>query len=188
MESLGFYLKKTNAAAAFLVLLALCGHAGTMCVSLWTGWYNLIIAKTCATVTVIALAIHVLISLSLFFFFHDGAALRYSRENRTVILQRLSAMAILILLHVHMTAYSHMAAGETLTTAKTLFYCTTELLFFASVMTHVAVSFSKGLVTLGLAASPESVRKADVGAYVVCAAVMIAASGGILSFFLGGAP
>ena len=66
MQTIGYKLKKINAAAAFLVILSLCGHAGTMCVSLWTGWYNFLIAKTCAYITVILLAFHVHIYAAVF--------------------------------------------------------------------------------------------------------------------------
>ena len=183
---MGFYLKKINAAAAFLVILSLLGHAGTMTFSLWTGWYNFMIAKTFAYVTAGALALHVLISLIIFFFFHDGASLKYKKENKTVIIQRATALLILILLHVHITAYSHMATGETLTVVQTIFYCISESLFFISVASHAAVSVSKGMITLGLISSPKTVRAVDIISYSLCAFIMLAATGGMLSFFIGG--
>lgn len=185
MGKIGVKLKKVNASMAFLVLLSLCGHAGTMCVSLWTGWYHFIIAKTCAYITVISLAFHVLISLIIFFFIHDGANLKYKKDNKSTLLQRISALAMIVLLHVHMNAYSHMATGEVLTTGKTLFFCLSELLFFAAVMTHVAVSFSKGLITLGIVSSAETIHKIDKAAYIICGLAMLATSGGMLSFFIG---
>lgn len=184
MGILGFKLKKANAVMALLALLSLCGHAGSMCFSLWTGWYNFLIAKAFAYITVISLAFHVLTSLTLFFFFHDGANLKYQKENKAAFLQRASALAMLVLLHAHVNAYSHMATGEVLTTGKTIFYCLSEFLFFASVMTHVAVSFSKALITLGLAGSAETIHKVDIVSYIVCALAMLAAAGGMLSFFL----
>ena len=96
--------------------------------------------KTFANVTAGALALHALTSLIMFFFFHDGASLKYKKENKIVIIQRVTALTILILLPVHITAYSHMAAGGTLTAARTVFYCVSESLFFACVMSHAAVS------------------------------------------------
>lgn len=185
MQTIGYKLKKINAAAAFLVILSLCGHAGTMCVSLWTGWYNFLIAKTCAYITVFLLAFHVLFVLILFFFVHDGANLKYKKENKATILQRASAIVMLVLLYVHTISYSGAATGEILTLGQTVFYCLTELLFFASVMTHVAVSFSKGLITLGLVSSAETIHKIDIAAYIICAVAMAAATGGMLHFYLG---
>lgn len=76
----------------------------------------------CLYVTAGTLAFHVLISLIIFFFFHKGASLKYKKENKTVIIQRVTAFAILILLHIHITAYSHMATGETLTIAQTVLW------------------------------------------------------------------
>lgn len=185
MRTFGYKLKKINAAMAFLVILSLCGHAGTMCFSLWTGWYNLLIAKTLAYITVTLLAFHVLCALILFFFVHDGANLKYPKKNMATILQRASAIIMLALLYVHTISYSGAATGETLTVGQTIFYCLTELLFFASVMTHIAVSFSKGLITLGLVSSAETVHKIDIAAYIICALVMLAATGGMLHFYIG---
>lgn len=184
MQTFGYKLKKMNAAMAFMVILSLLCHAGTMCFSLWTGWYNLLIAKTFAYITVISLAFHVLFSLILFFFVHDGANLKYTKENRSTFLQRTSALAMLILLHAHVNAYSHMATGEVLTTGQTIFYCLSELLFYASVMTHVAVSFSKGLITLGFVSSAETIHRIDIAAYIICAVGMVATTGGMLRFFI----
>ena len=59
-------------------------------------------------------------------------------------------------------------------------------MFFASVLTHVAVSVSKGFITLGLTASVKSISVIDMISYIICALTMIAVSGGMLSFFIGG--
>lgn len=179
-------LKRINAVLGLLIVLSLCGHAGTMIFSLWTGWYSFVICKLLAKTTVSLLVLHVFCSLCLFFFVHDGTELKYKKYNISTALQRISALAILVLLHVHMKAYSHMATGTVLNGCQTAFFCVTELLFFASVMTHIAVSISKAVISLGLTESADMVYIIDKISYVVCALVMLAASGGMLSFFLGG--
>ena len=179
-------LKKFNAVLGFLVLLSLCGHAGTMGVSLWTGWYSFFLCKTFAKITVSLLVLHALCSLCLFFFVHDGAELAYPKYNASTILQRVSALLVLVLLHIHMKAYAHMATGTALSAGQTAFFCVTELLFFASVLTHIAVSVSKGVITLGLTTSAKAVSVIDRITYIVCGLAMLAVSGGMLSFFMGG--
>ena len=114
-------LKKINAVLGLLIVLSLCGHAGTMGFSLWTGWYSFLLCKSLAKITISLLVLHVFCSLCLFFFVHDGAGLKYSKCNVSTILQRISALLILGLLHIHMKAYAHMATGTVLGTGQTAF-------------------------------------------------------------------
>lgn len=179
-------LKKINAVLGLLIVLSLCGHAGTMGFSLWTGWYSFLLCKSLAKITISLLVLHVFCSLCLFFFVHDGAGLKYSKCNVSTILQRISALLILGLLHIHMRAYAHMATKTVLGTGQTAFFCVTEIMFFASVLTHVAVSVSKGFITLGLTTSVKAISVIDMISYIICALTMIAVSGGMLSFFIGG--
>ena len=111
-----------------LIVLSLCGHAGTMGFSLWTGWYSFLLCKSLAKITISLLVLHVFCSLCLFFFVHDGAGLKYSKCNVSTILQRISALLILGLLHIHMKAYAHMATGTVLGTGQTAFLCVTEIM------------------------------------------------------------
>ena len=50
-----------------------------------------------------------------------------------------------------------------------------ELLFFATVITHVSVSLTKGLVTLGILESRETQKKLDRIIYVIGAVVYVVA-------------
>ena len=177
-------LKKFNAVVGLLIVLSLCGHAGTMGYSLWTGWYNYPVCKMLAKITVFLAATHVVVTLIEFFFFHDGSGFQYKKYNRATILQRVTAITMLVLLHVHIKAYAHVVTGAVLTTAQTAFFCMTELLFFASALTHAAVSVSKAVTTLGLASSPRTIAVIDRIGYVIGACAMLAVSGGMLSFFL----
>ena len=177
-------LKKFNAVIGLLIVLSLCGHAGTMGYSIWTGWYSYVICKMLARMTVSLVAVHVIVTLVEFFFFHDGSDFTYQKYNRSTILQRVSALAMLVLIHIHTKAYAHMATGAVLTTEQAIFFCVEEIVFFACVLTHVAVSVSKGVITLGLVSSSKAVSVIDKICYVVCACVMLAVTGGVLNFFL----
>ena len=177
-------LKKFNAAIGLLIVLSLCGHAGTMGYSLWTGWYSYVVCKMLARITVSLACIHVLVTLAEFFFFHDGSGFQYRNFNRSTIFQRISAIAMILLLHIHMKAYAHVVTGAVLTTGQKVFFCVEELLFFASVLTHAAISVSKGVITLGLVSSPGAIAVIDKICYVLGAWAMLAVTGGMLSFFL----
>lgn len=95
MEIFGSIIKKINAIAGLAATAALCCHGGSMCYSMLTGWYDFNIAKTSANIILIAAAVHAFLSITIFFFFHDGAALKYGKENISTVLQRISAVAIL---------------------------------------------------------------------------------------------
>lgn len=177
-------LKKLNAVVGLLIVLALCGHAGTMGYSLWTGWYHFAACKTLAKIAVYLAAVHVVVTCTEFFFCHDGSGFHYKNGNFSTILQRITAIAMLVLLHVHMKAYAHVVTGQVLATGQTVFFCITELLFFASVFTHAAVSVSKAIITLGLVSSPRTIAIIDRICYVIGACAMLSVSGGMLSFFL----
>lgn len=179
-------LKRINAVLGLLTILALLGHGGVMTVSLWTGWYHYILCKSLSRVTVILLFLHVVMTLGIFFFGHDGAVMGYPRLNRATRLQRDSAILILVLIHVHTRAYAHMATGAVLPGWKAVLFCVTEVLYFGAVLTHVAVSVSKAAVTLGLVSTERGLRAVDCTARVICALAMLAAAGGVISFFVGG--
>ena len=135
-------LKKCSAAAALLGILCLAGHMGTMCFSLFTGWYVLDLCKGLAHLTLYCIAVHALLSVCSIFFFHDGADNVYKKENRRWIFQRGTAILIVLLLHAHTRAYGHMATGEVLAWWEAFLYCCCEVLYIASVTVHAAVSFS----------------------------------------------
>lgn len=180
-------VKKINAVLALLTLAALIGHAGTMGVSLWTGWYDYALCKALARGTVTLMTAHALLSIAVFFFCHDGAQTQYGGANRGTIIQRGSAIALLVLIHIHTRAYAHMATGVPLSVGQTVFFSAAELLYFAAIWSHVAVSVSRAAVTLGIARSARAVGRIDRAAWVVCGISMLLLSGGMLAFFWGGA-
>ena len=179
-------LQKTNAIAALAVILFLAGHICVMTFSLWTGWYNYRICKMLPRMALTVLLVHILLSIIIFFFSHDGADTRYKRLNAATMVQRATAIAMMILIHLHMKAYAHVAAGITLSTGTTVFRIVTELLFFTSVLAHIAVSCEKACITLGLVRTEKSVRIIQTAAYLICTVLLLAAGCGAVSFYLKG--
>lgn len=106
-------LKKTNAVLGLMIIAAVICHAGTMTFSLITFWYDFAICKFFAHAAVTFMILHALMSICLFFFQHDGSDMRYSRQNMRTLLQRITAVVMIVLIHFHTSAYAHMATGET---------------------------------------------------------------------------
>ena len=179
-------LKKINAITALAVILSALAHIGVMTYSLWTGWYNYRICKMLPRTALTFLLIHILLSIVIFFFSHDGADVKYKRLNTGTTVQRITAIIMMIFIHFHTNAYAHVAAGKSLTAGMTIFRIITELIFFTSVLSHTAVSLGKAFITLGIASSERSVQNISRAAYVICAAVLLAAASGAVVFYVKG--
>ncbi len=107
-------LKKINAILGLTIIAALVCHVGTMTYSLITYWYDLTLCKFFAHAAVTLMILHILTSLCIFFFFHDGSSAHYLSMNKRTIIQRITAILMIVFVHFHIFAYSHMATGETL--------------------------------------------------------------------------
>ena len=110
-----------------------------MVCSLLTGWYDPALCKGFAHAAVLLLVLHVLTTLCIFFFKHDGAGARYARQNARTWVQRATALLILIFIHMHTTAYAHMATGETLTRGASIFHGITESIYLLAVCTQTPI-------------------------------------------------
>lgn len=178
-------LKKINAILGLSIIAALLCHAGTMTYSLLTSWYNLTLCKFFAHAAVGIMILHVLTSICIFFFLHDGSDARYSRQNIRTIMQRVTAILMIVFVHFHTSAYAHMATGQTLSQGQAICNCITECIYILSVFVHTAVSFSKAFVTLGWINSSKAAKRLDRIAYAVCGVAALAALFSVIRFFIG---
>lgn len=181
----GLELRRANAWVALVTVLALCYHSLTMGWSMWTGWYNRDVSVSSAWIIAGCVVVHVFLVLVLFFFFAEGGATTYKKDPTSILIQRISAIAIIILLHFHMKAYTSVAMGEKLDLLMFLFYVVTELAFFGFVMAHVAVSFAQGLMLVGWLKKPDLVKTVDTVCYWVCGVLFALYVGGMIHFYLG---
>ena len=155
-------LKKMNTICSWIIIGFLLGHLGTMSYSMLTGWYNFFVCKRLAHGTAIAVAIHVMLSLILVFFVHDGTDFsKYKKQNRRVILQRASGLIIVALLHLHIKAFGFIVSGTVLSAADKCFILITEFLFFGAIFVHLGVSFSRSLISMGMIRSDAVQKRAD---------------------------
>lgn len=168
------YLKKVNAICSWICTGLLLGHLGSMCYSMLTGWYDYSICKGLAHQTAAVATIHVVISLILVFFYHDGAEFsRYKKQNRRVILQRTSALLIIALLHLHTKAFGFIATGMVLSAANKCFILITEFLFFAAIFSHLGVAFSRSLISMGMIRSDAVQKRVDCLLWIFCGLLLV---------------
>lgn len=171
-------IKKINAILTLLTCLMLLDHVLFLSGWLGTGGTMFGINLSMARVLLTLAALHGLLSMSIVMFGHDGSSGAYASLNRRTIVQRFSGMAILVLLLVHMMPSQ---GGAEIYGMRAVFYA----LLFAAVFVHVAVSFSKALITLGLAGSEKTIRRIDGIVYVLCGVLFVLAVATLIIFVTG---
>lgn len=133
-----------------------------MTYSMLTGWYDYNVCKTLAHLTAGSVGIHVILVMIIFFFLHDGSDFsRYRKENVRVIVQRISGLAMVALLHSHVKNYSFIMSGDPFLAGDRVRVIILAILFFFAVFLHLTTSVSRALVTLGWIREMKSVRRTD---------------------------
>ena len=168
-------LKKINAVLGLLTIMLLIAHAVYYAFSYITMYYNPAAKIILAAPLITAACLHAVLGMSLVFVQSDGTDLTlYPQYNKGTILQRLSAALIFPLLMLHVNTFRIMkASSEAGRHAPVIIMIVIELLFFAVVFTHVSLSFSRALVTLGLLSSEDRKRAIDRTVYVICAVLFV---------------
>ena len=167
-------VKKINALFSWILIGCLLGHLGTMTYSLLTGWYNYVVCKSLAHFTCGVFGVHVILSLCVVFFLHDGTSMGYYwRNNTKTVLQRASGIIMICLVHLHVEEYAFIVAGAPLSPGAKLGIIAVELLFWGSMFTHIAVSLSKSCISFGLIRTERAERMIDRAAMIICIILMI---------------
>ena len=160
-------LKRCNAICGLLATIFLLIHVIYQIAAYLLFLYNPFVTKLLAGLCMAPVLAHAVIGMGILFF-GDGSALRdYPVLNRRTILQRGSAIASMVLLCLHTFCYSFLMSGSGFGTAGAF---AVQILFFAAVFTHVAVSFGNAFVTLGWVSSPAVKKRLDTVSYVCCGA------------------
>ncbi len=176
-------MKKANAIVGLLATVVFLTHAMTMSYSFMTGWYNFAICKGLAYATMIIVSVHILLSVINIFFLHDQTYIsKYKKRNVKTIIQRATAIIIVILLHAHVKTYTFIPAKEMLSIAMKARIIIVELIYFASIYTHVSISFSKSLISLGLIRSDKAEKNINNTAVVVCIILFVVSMVSLVKF------
>ena len=139
-----------------------------------TMYYNPVASKVLSFGFLAVLALHVICSIGIVIFAHEGKKVDYPKLNRRTIRQRGSAFGILLLLLLHMNTFSLMgkAAGGPAMIGVIL----VEILFFGMVFLHIASSFSRALITMGWLQFRQTQQRLDRCLWVICGIGILAAA------------
>lgn len=171
-------LKKINAALGLLSIAALLMHMGYTVFTYIAFYYNPTLKLLTAVPSMILICLHAVCGMLTVFLQADGTRLDlYPKQNIRTILQRVSAALMLPLLILHINTFgllqSTAEAGQWFWFSLLMI---SQLLFYAVVLTHVAVSVTRALITLGLLSSRDRQKRIDTVIYILCAAAFAAAA------------
>ena len=187
-------LKKTNAVLSLITILLLFIHTGYTAYCYLTFYYNPLLKIWTAVPFMILACLHAVCGMSSVFLQADGTRLdRYPKQNRRTILQRITAALIFTLLILHINTFALLSSSaEKGQWACFALLLISQPLFYGTVLTHIAVSVSRALITLGWLTSPEKQKIIDRVVYILCGAAFVTASFAVLrtelAMFLTGGP
>ncbi len=183
-------LKKLNAALGLLSILFMALHIGYSVFAYLTMYYNPLLKTLFSVPFIVLVCLHAVCGMATLFMQKDGTGTQlYPRLNTGLILQRVSAALIFPLLILHLYTFSLMkSSAENGNRLFIILLIIAELVFFAVVITHIAVSFSKGFITLGLLSSAKTKKIIDTVVYVIGAVCFLISAfavvrGQIMMFF-----
>ena len=168
-------LKKCNACLSLLSILSGLIHIGYSAYAYLTFYYNPVLKHLTAIPFIVCTCLHAVLGMLLVFLQGDGTRLSlYPRLNARTLVQRASAALIFPLLILHLNTFqllqSTAGSGSWFVFALVLL---AQLLFYAAVLAHIAVSVSCALITLGLLSSDKARKAIDRAALIFCAILFV---------------
>jgi len=178
-----WFIKKANSLFALISVLSICGHAGSMVYSLLTGWYSYNLCKALAHTTAAAVTIHVGLCLIIYFFIHEGSKISYAgKENAETIIQRITGLLIILLVHRHIVNYQFIMSGEIFPVADRVRLIICELAYFGSIYSHLALSVQRLGVSFGVIKSKKAYLVIEKIIKPLCAALFLLTAFAIVRF------
>lgn len=164
-------LKKINAALALLSIAALLAHVGYIVISYLTFYYNPTAKVLTAVPFTVLACLHATCGMTTVFLQSDGTRLDlYPKQNMRTILQRTSAALTLPLLILHIYTFGMLqSSAEAEQWLWFALLMISQLLFYGTVLTHVATSLTRAFITLGWLTSRDRQRAIDRVVYILCA-------------------
>jgi len=169
--------KKVNAVLGLTIIVLFLIHILYEIYAYLTFYYNPVLTKLIAYSALAVTGFHVLCSIYTVSVSHDkGRGMKYPALNIRTLLQRISAVMIVVLMIIHMNTFSILSKTSETNRAVFILVLIIQIVFFASVLLHVAVSVTNALITLGLITSDKVRKTLDIIIWIVCALIFIAAS------------
>lgn len=180
-------MKKINSVISLLIILTITGHIVTTMVYLLTGFRIEILSNIFARGTYGLVLGHILLSVGMLIFKHDAKPVpgKYTRLTLRVWIQRGSGLFMLILLHAHISQMVKVLNAKPIDEPGKVVFLLINILFFATIFTHVAVSFSRAFVSLGIITDDQIINKIDVATYIVCAVGFVATVCCLVNYIIG---
>lgn len=180
-------LKKTNAVLGLLSILFMLVHIIYSVFAYLTFYYNPVLKTITAVPFLVAVCLHAVFGMLVVFTHNDGGRMDlYPKQNMRTILQRVSAALIFPLLILHLYTFSLMRmSAEKGYVVFILLLILAELVFFGAVITHVVISLTKGLITLGFLSSEKTIRAIDRVLYVPGALLFAVAAFAVIKGQIG---
>lgn len=174
-------LRKINAGISLLCTLLLLDHAIFHAAWMLSGGSIEKSADNLPWILFLLMMVHAVISIVLAFLGHKGAEKRkcknYPRMNVSTVVQRVSGMAMILF------AVQHVLGVNGLWPMPMPVHAVLPPLFFVIALSHMAVSVSKALITLGVG-NARFVKTADVIIKVLCGVTLIADIAGFYLYVL----
>lgn len=171
-------LKKMTASLGLLSIACMLIHIGYTVITYLTFYYNPMLTKLTAVPFMVLVCLHAICGMLTVFLRADGTRLDlYPRQNLETILQRVTAalMLPLLILHINTLSLLGSAAGKEQWIWFGLLLIS-QPLFYAAVLTHIAVSVTRAFITLGWLTSREKQKKIDRVIYILCAVAFVIAT------------
>ncbi len=167
-------LKKINAGFSLLTIVLFFIHTSYQAFSFLTHNHNVTLTMAFGYLLLASVSVHAVLGCIMVFGKHDAKIISYPALNIQTMLQRISMVVISVFLIPHILSFLLLpkAAGG-------FFYYLLEIIkiiFYAAVFTHIAVSFGKALITLGLLSEPKTKKAVDIVMTIICTACFIALS------------
>ena len=167
--------KKINAVLGLAIIAAFLTHIIYEIYAYLTFYYNPVVTKVIAYTVAGLVAMHVIVTIIMIRSGHDrGKGLRYPGLNIRTIIQRASGVLMILILHLHIKNFDILSG-----TAGTPWFTVmqaVQVLFYGTVMLHIAASAGNALITLGVITSEKARRRSDIAVWIACAVLFIAAS------------
>ncbi|WP_405342825.1 hypothetical protein [Ruminococcus sp.] len=167
-------IKKWNARLSLLTVVLFLIHEGYHLYAYTAMYHNPTLTKVTGYALAAALGLHVILSIMSVFVLHDAKKVAYKKLNIRTVIQRVSAVLIVLLLPLHILSF-----GLLQSSVGGVGYFLTEIaqiVFYAALCCHIAVSFSGALITLGILSDMRKKRVIDIVVAVICVILFIAAS------------
>ena len=174
-------IKKLNAWLALLTVALLLLHETYQLFAFILFYYNPVMTKILGYSLASVFILHGILSAYCVFGLHDSKSVAYKKMNIRTVLQRISGLAMILLLPLHICSFLLLQRSA----GTFIFYLLLafQALFYAAINCHVAVSFSSSFITLGYLEDMDKKDRIDRTAWAISALLLITTSVVVISVY-----